>query len=153
MDVSFEKILFCTDFSAGAANALKYAVKAALRNSARLYVLHVVPEADAQFWKGYVVEDGHDLARENAATLEDKLRAEYAPQIPPDVWWEPRLDAGPAPDRIAAFVRENGISLVVMGRPRPRFLRSLLFGSVAAKVARTIECPLLIVPYRKEPHV
>lgn len=146
MDVSFGKILFCTDFSDGAANALKYAVKAALRNSAKLYVLHVVPEADAQFWKGYVVEDGHDLAKENSTALEAKIRSEYASMIPPEVKWEPRLDAGPPPDRIAAFVRDNGVSLVVMGRPRPRPLRSLLFGSVASKVARTVQCPLLIVP-------
>ncbi|MBR0057089.1 MAG: universal stress protein [Kiritimatiellae bacterium] len=146
MSVSFEKILFCTDFSAGAANALKFAVKAAIRNSAHLYVLHVVPEAGAQFWKGYVVEDGHDLAKENAAKLKEKLIAEYAPMIPEEVRWEPCLDAGPASDRIAAFVRARGVSLVVMGRPRPRALRALFFGSVVSKVARTVECPLLIVP-------
>ena len=75
-----------------------------------------------------------------------KLRAEYAASIPLEVNWEPVVDAGPAPDRIVSFVREKDISLVVLGRPRPRFLRSLLFGSVASKVARTVTCPMLIVP-------
>ena len=146
MEVSFAKILFCTDFSAVAAHALKYAVKAAMRNKARLYVLHVVPEADAQFWKGYIVEDGSDLVARNRKTLLEKIRAEYGSVIPGEVEWEPCLDAGPASERIAAFVSEKDISLVVLGRPRPRFLRSILFGSVAAKVVRTVQCPLLIIP-------
>lgn len=142
----FSRILFCTDFSSGAANALKYAVRAALRNQARLFILHVMPEAGAQFWKGYIVEDGSDLTARNREALVRKIRAEYGSIIPAEVEWEPCLDAGPASERIAAFVSENDVSLVVMGRPRPRFLRSVLFGSVAAKVVRTVQCPLLIIP-------
>ncbi|MBP5544418.1 MAG: universal stress protein [Kiritimatiellae bacterium] len=143
---NFTSILFCTDFSSGAANALKYAVKAALRNRAHLYILHVVPEADAQFWRGYLDGDNQASPDSGAAELRAKLRAEYAASIPLEVNWEPVVDAGPAPDRIVSFVREKDISLVVLGRPRPRFLRSLLFGSVASKVARTVTCPMLIVP-------
>ena len=146
MSETFSTILFCTDFSDGAANALKFAVRAAVRNNARLFILHVPPEADAQFWKGYIADDSGDLAEKNEHALVTKMRTEYGPSIPPEVNWEPRLDAGSPPDRIAAFVRENAISLVVMGRPRPRFLRSVLFPSVVEKVTRTVECPILIIP-------
>lgn len=143
---SFSKILFCTDFSTGASNAFKFALKAALRNDAELHVLHVMAEADAQFWKGYVVEDGQDLAKKNNEALLAKIQAEYGQTIPDGVKLEAHLVAGSPADEILSFVRENGISLVVLGRPRPRFLRSLLFGSVASRIARKVECPLLIVP-------
>ena len=150
MDTSFRKILFCTDFSKGAANAFRYALKAARTNGAELHILHVMAEADAQFWNGYVVEDGQDLAEKNRKALIDKIQASYGSDIPQGIAWSAHMATGPAADKIAEFVRSNGISLVVLGRPRPRFLRTFLFGSVAAKVARTVACPLLVVPEQED---
>lgn len=144
--MTFSQILFCTDFSEGAANAFRYAVKAAMQNNAVLHILHVMPEAGAQFWKGYVVEDGQDLSAKNNDALQSRIKQEYASLLPESVEWHAHLAIGAAASKITEFVREYDISLVVTGRPRPRFLRSLLFGSVAAKVARTVECPILIVP-------
>ena len=146
MNTSFARILFCTDFSKGAANAFRYALKAASRNSAELHILHVMAEADAQFWKGYVVEDGEDLAAKNGEALRAKIRDEYGAAVGDGIVWHAHFAVGAPAEKIIEFVRENGISLVVLGRPRPRFLRSVLFGSVASKVARKIGCPLLIVP-------
>lgn len=146
MDTSFTRILFCTDFSSGAANALRYAVKAAIANGAELHILHVMAEADAQFWKGYVVEDGQDLAEKNSRAIRERMKAAYGEAIPDGISWHAHIANGPAADKIVEFVRDNGISLVVLGRPRPRFLRTLLFGSVASKVARAVGCPLLVVP-------
>ncbi|MBR3087299.1 MAG: universal stress protein [Kiritimatiellae bacterium] len=146
MTTSFEKILFCTDFSAVSARAFDYAVKAAVRNRAKLYILHVAQDAAVQFWKGYVVEDGSDLAEKNAAAVKGRMQSEYGIEIPASVEWEPCYEVGQPAERILGFVREKGVSLVVMGRPRPQPLRSLLFGSVAARVSRTVACPLLIIP-------
>lgn len=146
MEVGFRRILFCTDFSQGAANAFKYALKAAALNHAKLFILHVIPEADAQFWKGYVVEDGKDLEQKATGTLHDKMQAEYLGQIPEGVECETVYRVGGASQQIVDFARDNDISLVVLGRPRPRFLRTFLYGSVASRVARSVPCPLLVVP-------
>ena len=48
----FEKILFCTDFSDNADFAFGFVVDIARQNPGRkFYLLHVVPESEAQFWK------------------------------------------------------------------------------------------------------
>ncbi len=146
MEVGFSKILFCTDFSKGAAKAFPYALKSAGNNRAKLYLLHVIPEADAQFWKGYVVEDGQDLDEKTRNALDTRIREEYLSQIPDGINYEVVYRAGSASQQILDFSHENDVSLVVLGRPRRRFLRSMLYGSVASKVARLIECPLLVVP-------
>lgn len=146
MESSFTKILFCTDFSRGAARAFRHALGAARRNHAELHILHVTAEADSQFWKGYVVDDGQDLAAKNDNALNERIRREYAGEIGDGISWQVHLATGDPAEKIVEFVRDNGISLVVLGRPRPHFLRSTLFGSVATKVAREVGCPLLIVP-------
>lgn len=145
-NVSFQKILFCTDFSKGALAAFHYALKSAMVNHAQLLILHVLPEADAQFWNGYVVEDGKDLTGKNQSALLDRFSKEYLSLVPSSVSCSTLCRAGNAAQQILETVKNENISLVVMGRPRPRFLRSFLYGSTASKVARTISCPLLVVP-------
>ena len=143
----FTKILFCTDFSATADKAFKYAVRAASRNAAKLFILHVAPEADAQFWKGYVYEDeGQDPEDKALRALREKVEAAYAPAIPEGGEWESALRAGAAAEQILAFARENAIDLAVLGRQGAGGVRDLFFGNVAAKVAKAIPCPVLIVP-------
>lgn len=146
MEAGFKRILFCTDFSRGATRAFKYAVTSALNNKAKLYILHVLPEADAQFWKGYIIEDGKDLEAKARGALHKKLTADYLNELPEGLKSETYYRVGNAAQQIIEFAQEHKISLVVLGRPRPRFLRSLLFGSTASKVARFAPCPLLIVP-------
>lgn len=146
MEAGFKRILFCTDFSKGAARAFKYAVTSAQNNKAKLYILHVLPEADAQFWKGYIVEDGKDLEAKSRGTLHEKLTADYLKELPEGLSSETFYRVGNAAQQIIEFAREHEISLIVLGRPKPRLLRSLLFGSTASKVARYAPCPLLIVP-------
>ena len=52
-----QRILFCTDFSENANFAFNFAVDAAIRRpGSQLYLLHVVPESEAQFWKSYIYE-------------------------------------------------------------------------------------------------
>ena len=46
----YQRILFCTDFSENADFAFPFAVDAAARRpGSELYLLHVIPESDAQF--------------------------------------------------------------------------------------------------------
>jgi nucleotide-binding universal stress UspA family protein len=142
----FTKVLFCTDFSAPADKAFKYAVRAAAHNAAKLYILHVMPEADAQFWKGYVYEDDGDPEDKALKTLQEKVAQTYAPAIPEGVEYETAYRVGSAAEQILEFAAETGIDLAVLGRQGAGGVRDLFFGNVAAKVAKAIPCPVLIVP-------
>ena len=142
----FTKVLFCTDFSATADKAFKYAVRAASHNGAKLYILHVIPEADAQFWKGYVYEEESDPEEKAFKALQEKVSATYAPAIPEGVEYETSFRIGAAAEQILDFVAETGIDLAVLGRQGAGGVRDLFFGNVAAKVAKAIPCPVLIVP-------
>ncbi|HOD52626.1 MAG TPA: universal stress protein, partial [Candidatus Hydrogenedentes bacterium] len=54
---AYERILFCTDFSENAEFAFDYALDASVRRPGSiLYIFHVIPEPDAQFWKTYLYE-------------------------------------------------------------------------------------------------
>ena len=142
----FTKVLFCTDFSATADKAFKYAVRAASHNGAKLYILHVAPEADAQFWKGYVYEEGTEPEDKSLKALQEKVAATYAPAIPEGVEYETAYRVGSAAEQILDFAAETGIDLAVLGRQGAGGVRDLFCGNVAAKVAKAIPCPVLIVP-------
>ena len=56
-DSPYKRILFCTDFSDNADRAFAYAIDAAVRRpGCTFYLLHVIPEPDAQFWRTYIYE-------------------------------------------------------------------------------------------------
>ena len=53
----FKRILFCTDFSESADAAFEFALDAAVRRpGSTLYLLHVIHEPDAQYWKTMLAE-------------------------------------------------------------------------------------------------
>ena len=57
LQTTFQRILFCTDLSENADFAFQFALDAARRRpGSELYILHVIPETEAQFWKTYVYE-------------------------------------------------------------------------------------------------
>ena len=142
----FKKVLFCTDFSETAGNAFKYAIRSAAHNGAKLFILHVMPEADAQFWHGYVYEEGSDLEDKALKALQAKVAELYVPSIPEGVEYETAYRVGSAAQQILDFAREKEIDLAVLGRQGAGGVRDLFFGNVAAKVAKAISCPVLIVP-------
>lgn len=142
----FKKVLFCTDFSKAANNAFKYALRAASHNSAKLIIFHAMPEADAQYWKGYMRDNGEDKGDAAMQALKDKAGELYIPQIPEEVEYELAYRSGDAAQQILDFSKSNGIDLVVIGRQGAGGVRDLFFGNVAAKVAKAIHCPILIIP-------
>ena len=76
-------ILLCTDFSENADFAFNFAVDAATRRpGSQLFLLHVVPETEARFWKSYIyiyeVEDVnakamHDIKERIDQTCRSRL--------------------------------------------------------------------------------
>lgn len=142
----FQRILFCTDFSANADYAFDFAVDSAVRRpGCTLYLLHVIPEADAQFWKTYVYEV--DNVDQKARTdIDEKIDRVYRPRVPAGVDFRVEIRVGKDAQTILEFTEQTGIDLVVMGRTGHGALQRALFGNVTATVARKARCAVLIIP-------
>ena len=143
----FQRILFCTDFSENADFAFDFAVDSALRRpGCTLYILHVIPEPDAQFWKSYLyeVEDIDKKARED---IDAKIAETYLPRVPKGVDLKVKIEVGRDYVKILEFARDNDVDLIVMGRQGHSTWGAMLFGNVTEKVTRHADCAVLVVPY------
>jgi len=145
-DSPYQRILFCTDFSDNADHAFGYALDAALRRpGCTLFLLHAVPEPDAQFWKTYLyeVEGVDEKARHD---IDERVAEAYLPRVPESVDFRVEMCVGRDYQKILAFAAENSADLIVMGRHGHSALESVLFGNVTEKVVRKAACPVLVVP-------
>jgi len=144
---NFRRILFCSDFSENADFAFGFAVDAAVRNAgSTLYLLHVLPEPDAQFWKTYIYASDADPDAKAKADIDARIARDYLPRLPPGLAFQKVFRIGKAADEILAFAAQEKADLIVLGRQGKGAVRSIFFGDVAARVARNATCPLLIVP-------
>ncbi len=142
----YRRILFCTDFSDNADFAFDFAIDAVQRRpGSTLYLLHVIPEPEAQFWKTYLYEvDGIDAkARRD---IDAKIEKTYLPRVPDGINLQVEMRVGKNYIKILEFAREKNIDLIIIGRAGRGSLRKVLFGNVTEKVARKSDCAVLIVP-------
>ncbi len=149
----FQRILFCTDFSENADFAFSFAVDAAGRRPGSvLYLLHVIPESDAQFWRTYIYEvDGVDNKAKQ--DIDERIDRTYRSRLPQGMELHVEIRVGKDHQQILEFAREQRIDLIVLGRHGHKALEKALFGAVTEKVASRAECAVLVVPltYRKRP--
>ena len=146
----YQSILFCTDFSENADSAFDFAIDAAIRNiGCTLHLLHVIPEPDAQFWKGYIyeVKDVDTKARDD---IDAKIDTAYRPHVPAGVNFNVVMRIGSATRTILEFAKEANVDLIILGRQGRGAFTHWLLGSVSSKVAQKATCPVLIVPASRE---
>ena len=143
---TFQRILFCTDFSENSDLAFRFALDSATRRpGSTLYILHVIPEPDAQFWKTYIYEvNGVDEKAHH--DIDAKIEEAYLRQVPPGQKTEVAVRIGRDSAVILDFAREKDIELIIIGRQGRSALGKMLFGNVTEKVARKSRCPVLIIP-------
>ena len=143
----YRRILFCTDFSATADHAFTYALDAAVRRPGSvLYLLHVIPEPEAQFWKTYLYEvDGiDDKARQD---IDAKIAADYLPRVPAGQAFEVAVRIGKEYVQILDFARASHVDAIIMGRSgKTSAVGKIFFGNVIERVVRHADCPVLVVP-------
>lgn len=142
----FERILFCTDLSDNADFAFQFAVDAAMRRpGCELYLLHVIPESEAQFWKTYVyeVEDVDNKAKHD---LDERIGQVYLAELPDGVNVQVEYRIGKDWQQILAFAKEKQIDLIIIGRQGRSSLQTAIFGKVTEKIVRKADCAVLVVP-------
>ena len=149
----FRKVLFCTDFSTNADFAFDYAVAEAVRwPDCTLYLLHVIPEPDAQFWKTYIYEVD-DVDQQAKKDIDARIEQVYLPRVPEGLDFEVVHLIGHDYQRILEFADEKDIDLIVMGRQGRSSLGKWLFGEITEKVTRKARCAVLVIPLSYERRV
>lgn len=144
--VELNRILFCTDFSENADYAFKFATDAAMRRpGCELYMLHVIPESESQFWKTYIYEVD-DVDNKAKKDIDEKIKAAYIDNLPDGIDLKIHCVVGKDSETILDFAKENNIDLIVMGRHGHSSFQKALFGNVTEKVVRKADCAVLVIP-------
>ncbi len=139
----FSRILSPTDFSAASLEALDRAVELATSFQAELLVAHVVepiPAVTPDF--GY----GFDVTTFESGVYsgnEERLREVIASRVPTEVRSRSLLSYGEPANEIVKIAADEGADLIVIATHGLTGWRHLVFGSVAEKVVRLANCPVL----------
>ena len=142
---TFHKILVPTDFSASARAATRVAADLSLRFEAPLTLVYVFERSIYPMPDQYVLftpaQLEHMFAEFNqrlAAACQEAVAAGATHVVS-------RRLQGWAPGEITQYARSAGFDLIVMGTRGRTGLEHLLLGSVAERVVRMADCPVLVV--------
>lgn len=149
-----QKILFPTDFSRCAEQALAHALYLAQEYDVELHMLHanvlleyapheavhLFPKPEEVTAQLRELAYGHMSAALSARGTHD-LRIKQV--------YQQGISIAPA---ILTYASENDIDLIVMGTHGRRGLGHLLLGSVAEEIVRMAMCPVLTIREHKDPH-
>ena len=155
---AFKKILYCTDLSASAEYACRYAIYLARQTGAEIYVLHVaeMPSPDALITLETYIKDfnGREAfikqrLRETKEQLTQRLR-DYIAALPEDE--QPDTDHIKAINVLEAHPVDEILhqsKKLVMGTHRKGVAHTFL-GSVSKRVMSNSRIPVLVVPLPAE---
>lgn len=146
MIVSIRRILLPTDFSEPSKEAAQYAMALCDQFKAELHLFHVVPQvmsyADSTMsWAMTATETQAQLEAAEECLLKNVIDAGWLQShkvIRKSV-------LGFAIDEILEYAKEQEIDLIVIGTHGYRWLAHALIGSVAEKLVRLANCPVLTV--------
>jgi nucleotide-binding universal stress UspA family protein len=151
--LQLQKILFPTDFSRCAEQALAHAVFLAEKYDAEIHVLHVVTLFKDQpgILSNEITETEEtirkfeDIAERQLNKVVDLKGSDDMKIIAAT---KREVSAAPA---ILEYASDNNIDLIVMGTHGRRGLGHLLLGSAAEEVVRLAPCPVFTIRELKEP--
>lgn len=138
--ISIKKILFPTDFSSFAVNALQYAVAMATEFDATLYMLYV--EEVLPYIPGDPERKFPDPAKveQHAHSQMDSHLEKHG-----ELTTKRFVARGIPADEICEFAKAEEIDLIVMATHGRTGLKHVLMGSTTEKVVRKASCPVLSI--------
>lgn len=148
MAVNLKKILWVTDFSDEAQEALIYAKAFAETFKAKLLALHVVPDFSPALYNTTAVIKG-ELARRVDKMKKEAERKLNALQKTKKVEFESFITEGNASKKIVEVSEKRKVDLIVMGRRGVSAIEKLFIGSVANQVLRNSSVPILLTKKKK----
>lgn len=143
--MNISRILFPTDFSSCADNALDFAVAIASASKADLNLVHVYHEVTTP---RISIDDLIEANREKLDYAEKKLaeleRCIYEKNK--DLVVNTFARSGPSHETVLEFIDEKGADMVVMGTHGSSGVREILYGSFAGGILEYAQCPVLVIP-------
>lgn len=136
----FENILFATDFSTSADNAIPYVELIAKRYQSKVVALHVRPPV-----VNATTQPATWAVNVEAARALDQRHREDLLAMVPGLKTEPVIGEGDIQYCVDSAIRKYGIDLLVMGTRGRTGLGKILLGSVAEEIFRNVACPVLTV--------
>jgi nucleotide-binding universal stress UspA family protein len=141
--ISLEKILCPIDHSDGSKEALKYAVSFAMKNEAKLYLLHVI---DIRSFDESIDTMAAQIPNdETIKQLKTKLLECVPEEIRSDMQIEALVVQGIPFAEIISIAKGNNVDMIVMGTHGRTGIAHIMIGSVSEKVVRKAHCPVLTV--------
>ena len=144
--ITLKNILVATDFSEVADAALAYGRALARNFGATLHVLHVADDVYVRLWgdayMAVLPELQRDIEEEARKRLETLLVYNDPNPLPTNAIVVTSSTAAAA---IVDCASERKIDLIVVGTHGRGAVAHLLMGSVAERVVRTAQCPVLTV--------
>ncbi len=143
--MKIKRILVPTDFSRNSLNALRYAIDFARPSSAELLLVNVVePIPHTRFIPDVseLLESHRADAAKKLARLEKQTRQHYRK-------CRTEIHFGVPYEVIAGVAAKSQADMIIIATHGHTGLTRLLLGSVAERVVRLAECPVLTVPTEK----
>ena len=138
----FKHVLVPTDFSESAMHALELAAELVQPGGAGITLLHVIEVPVAYSGEVNVNDFARQLDKRSSEAL-DKTAAHIARRVSVPVVKRTRVGY-PGAETLAALEKDPSIDLVVMGSHGRTRLERALLGSVAEKIVRHANCPVLV---------
>ena len=147
----FKKIVCPTDFSEPACKAIKAAGELAEKFAAELILMHVVgPVPVLETPTGLAGFDVAAYQQELSASAASSLQMRLEKHVPSSVVARTVVVHGEAAHEIVRVANEEGADLIVVSTHGESGWRHRIFGSVAEKVIRNADCPVLAIHLGKK---
>lgn len=156
--IAIRRILLATDFSPCSQGAVRHALSLALALSAEVAILHAI-DLPAGMSPGVAIHPDHpDDGDSPALSVGDyvggaarrSLRELIALFQEVGVKATALVEFGPVAEVICAKAQEVGAGLVVVGTHGRSGLRRMILGSIAERLVRTCQVPVLTVRHEAE---
>ena len=141
--ISLKKILCPVDHSNCSKEALKYAVSFAIKDEAKLYLLHIIDIRSFSESLDTMAPQIPD--NETVQQLRNKLLDCIPEEMRDDMDVEAIVIQGIPFAEIISTSREKEIDMIVMGSHGRTGISHMMLGSVSEKVVRKAPCPVMIV--------
>jgi nucleotide-binding universal stress UspA family protein len=142
-ELGFRRILVPTDFSTGARRALEFARSIARNFQSKIFLLHVIPTDVFELASPETSRTALAMANEFVRKQLTQLAAEGEL---PGIEHEIIVAEGPTWPMISETIKAKQIDLVTVSTHGRHSGKKLVLGSVAEKIYRMADCPILTVP-------
>ena len=144
--VAIQRVLFPTDFSPEATDALAYAREFAEKYGARLYVLHVIEDPTSKLYD-MVSGDYHALDRNAREKTQAWLAQLHRERLDSSPNCEALMERGELFEHLLKTVHEKHIDVIVMSAHTHQGFHLHLISNLPEKLVRKAPCHVFVIHY------